>query len=299
MNRIIAVPIDPTVGELIGKKGNENSMTFYNRKIGSDIIVALAPSDMEGKFYALPNLLILSEQIVISTKTIDALFGEVVVAASLLDKMVVFTNDSDITKMLSGIKIKDHKIIPRAELLNSISSYPQTQKEGSVRVEVDRAFNVKGVGTVLLGFVTRGTLKKHDILYTKSAKAVTVRSIQCQDEDVPEARLSARVGIAAKGIDEEDVGKGDLLSIEPIKAFTSVEIEIRQSPIANEQAKAGNQYQIFSGFNSGSCMVESISGPIAKIKLDKEFQLENGDTILLGRVRQPRLFACGIVKKLG
>jgi hypothetical protein len=296
MNRIVAVPIDTELASLIGKRGSETSMLLFNRKVGDDIIIVLAPSDIEGKFYALPNSMILAEQIIISTANIDALFGEIVVAASLLDKRVIFTTESDVSGLVSGIDLPGKLFVERDEIINAINSYPVKQKEGPVKVEVDRSFNVKGTGTVLLGFVTRGTLKKHDILYTRSGKELTVRSIQCQDEDVGEAETGARVGIAAKGIDEDDVRKGDVLSTSKIPLKNSIEIDVRESRLAHEEMKAGNQYQIFSSLDSGSCVIGSISRASIELKLDKEFQLEQNDTVMLGRKKQPRIFASGVVR---
>src|SRR5208283_1303265 len=161
--------------------------------------------------------------------------------------------------------------------------------------EIDRCFNVKGVGTVLLGIVTRGVLKKHDRLL-KPGKEIVVRSIQCQDEDVEEADLGSRVGIAAKGITEEEVRKGDVLSTTLIPGTTSLKAKMRLSKIANEPFQKGTQYGIFTGFNSGSCVIEALEGDIASIRPDKELQLERGDTIMLGRSKSPRLFAAGTVE---
>jgi selenocysteine-specific translation elongation factor len=293
-SRIIAVPIDKELGPLIGKKGSETSINFYNRKVGDDIIVAMAPSDPAGKFYALPNTLILAEQIVIDTMTLDAAFGEVLVASSLLGKKILFTKDGDISRIVAGLALPEHAFVAREELLGAIEAYPSKKNEGTVKVEIDRCFNVKGVGTVLLGVVTRGVLRKHDKLL-KHGKEVVVRSIQCQDEDVESADLGSRVGIAAKGINEEDLHKGDVLSTTQIPERMSVNVTLKVSKVANEQPKAGNQYQIFTGFNSCSGMIEKMEGDSATLKLDKELQLEKGDTIMLGRTKSPRLFASGIV----
>jgi selenocysteine-specific translation elongation factor len=269
-------------------------MSFYNRKVGNDIIVAIAPSDIPGKFYALPNTMILAEQIVIDTLAIDALFGEVLIAASLLEKRIIFTKDSDISKIISGLRLPEHAFVAKEEVLTAIESYPSKKNDGTVKVEVDRCFNVKGVGTVLLGVVTRGVLKKHDKLF-RPGKEVVVRSIQCQDEDVESADLGSRVGIAAKGVTEEDIRKGDVLSTTLIPGRTSITAKMRVSKVANEPLAKGTQYSIFTGFNSGSGMIESLEGDTATIKLDKELQLEKGDTIMLGRNKSPRLFAAGTV----
>jgi selenocysteine-specific translation elongation factor len=294
MNKIISIPIDKELGSLIGKKGNETSMSFYNRKVGNDIIVAIAPSDIPGKFYALPNTMILAEQIVIDTTTIDALFGEIIIAASLLDKKIIFTKDSDISKITASLQLPEHSFVDKPNVVTEIESYQSKKNEGNVKVEVDRCFNVKGVGTVLLGVVTRGVLKKHDKLF-RPGHEVVVRSIQCQDEEVESADLGSRVGIAAKGVSEEDIRKGDVLSTTLIPGRTSLQAKMKVSKVANEPLKAGTQYSIFTGFNSGSGMIEAVEADIVTIKLDKELQLEKGDTIMLGRLKSPRLFAAGTV----
>ena len=295
MNRIIAVPIDRELGPLIGKKGSETSINFYNRKTEDGIIVAIAPSDPAGKFYALPNTLILAEQIVIDTSSIDAFFGEVLIASSLLGKKIIFTKDSEIGAIIKGLSLPDHAFVDRETLLQTIEAHPSGSNEGTVKVEIDRCFNVKGVGTVLLGVVTRGTLKKHDKLL-KPGKEVVVRSIQCQDEEVESAGLGSRVGIAAKGISEEDAGKGDVLSTTLIPGRLALNIKVKVSRAANEHIAMGNQYQIFTGFNSCSCVVEKMDGENMSLKLDKELQLEKGDMVMLGRTKQPRLFAAGRVE---
>jgi len=87
MQHVISVPLDPRLAEFIGKKGSDDSIAFYNRKVDDSTIVALAPSS-EDKFYAAAESMLISSQIVISTAVLDKLFGEVLVAASLLDRHV-------------------------------------------------------------------------------------------------------------------------------------------------------------------------------------------------------------------
>ncbi len=296
MNHLVAMPIDNALAASIGKKGTEGSMIFYNRKVGDGIVTVLAPADLEGKFHALPNSLILAEQIVISTASVDRAFGEAVVAASLLKKRTIFTKDNDVSAIISGTGFEGLSLSDKDGLLDAILSYRNPPSDGPVRVEMDRSFNVKGVGTVLLGIVTRGVLRKHDKLYSMSGKEIIVRSIQCQDEDVNEAGLYARVGIAAKGIDEKDVNKGELLSTARIPGVRSIDAELRESGFAKEQIGNGAQYQLFTGFGSCSCVVSAKEGANATLALDKELQIERGDTVLLGRQKQPRIFASCMVR---
>lgn len=109
------------------------------------------------------------------------------------------------------------------------------------------------------------------------------------------AECGSRVGLAIKGADENDIRKGDILSSAKIPAITEVNVTLTQSALAKEQITEGKQYNIFSGFSSGSCMVVSISGEKATLKIDKMMQIEHGDTIMLGRQNAPRIFAAGKV----
>ena len=60
-----------------------------------------------------------------------------------------------------------------------------------------------------LGTVRRGVVKQHDSLVAyPTAKKATVRSIQVHDDDVPEATVGARVGLALKGIEVTDLERG-------------------------------------------------------------------------------------------
>lgn len=85
-------------------------------------------------------------------------------------------------------------------------------RPGPTRVLVEQAFPVKGVGTVVLGIVKQGSVKRHQSLeiHPRGAKA-TVRSIQVHDEDVDEAGTGHRVGVALRGVEADALSRGDVL----------------------------------------------------------------------------------------
>ncbi|MGD0728948.1 MAG: EF-Tu/IF-2/RF-3 family GTPase [Candidatus Micrarchaeaceae archaeon] len=296
MHTIIAVPFDETLAEFIGKKGSENSITFFNRKLNDDVIVALQPSSIEDKFYALPQSMLLSDQIIVSTKNMDKLFGEVIVACSLLKKRVIFTKDNDIASILSNVKLENHIFNDREELLNSITSYKSNGKnEDKTRIDIDKAFNVKGVGVVALGFVTKGTVKVHDEMLHNSGKKVIIRSIQSQDEDVKTATKGTRVGLALKGIDESDMQKGDVLANTTIKPTKSITVQANQSKFVTEQIETGKVYFIAIGFSYVNATVESIDGNKIKFNFDKLVPVEINDEVIIIRTLVPRIFASGTI----
>jgi selenocysteine-specific translation elongation factor len=297
MNTIVSLPFDPALADFIGKKGSENSITFYNRKLGENVIVALMPSNVEEKFYALPQSMLIADQILVSTKEIDKLFGEVLIACALLNKRTIFTKDTDVSKILTGITLENLTFASESDLLETIVSFKHDDANANVRVDVDKAFAVKGVGTVVLGVVVKGTVKVHDTLYHNSGKTITVRSIQSQDADIKEAAKGTRVGLAIKGLDETEMQKGDVLSANHIKATRVLELSVKTSSFANEPIEVGKMYSMAIGFSYVLATVEKVDGSKVTVKLEKGIPVDVDDAFIMVRTISPRIFAAGKILK--
>jgi selenocysteine-specific translation elongation factor len=83
-------------------------------------------------------------------------------------------------------------------------------------VPIDHFFNVRGIGTVILGVVAGGQIRTHDTLQVlPGKKQVQVRSIQKLDDDAEVAYPGDRVGIALKGIEADELDRGHVLSSDP------------------------------------------------------------------------------------
>jgi selenocysteine-specific translation elongation factor len=90
-------------------------------------------------------------------------------------------------------------------------------RTGPTRVSIDHSFPVKGLGTVCLGIVDQGVVKKHqELRIFPTDKKTQIRSIQVHDNDVDEASSGSRVGLAVKGAEPEDIGRGTILAEEGI-----------------------------------------------------------------------------------
>lgn len=296
MNIIVAVPIDEKLASFIGKKGSNNSITFYNRKSGNDVIVALFPSQEDEKVYALAESLLVSSQVVISTATLDKKFGEALIAASLLKKKMLLSDDNDVSQMLSGAGAVDFTVVAKNGLLEAISANAKSSTDSEpVRIDVDKAFPVKGIGTVVLGVVTRGTLRQHDKLVHTSGKEVLVRSIQSQDEDVRAATAGTRVGVSLKDIGDEEIRKGDLLAAKHVARCSFVRIAYKTSKAAKESIAGGKTYGLALNFSYCECVVKDADAESLGLELRSPFPAELGDEVLLLRKEMPRIFASGRV----
>ncbi|MDE1861013.1 MAG: hypothetical protein KGH72_04850 [Candidatus Micrarchaeota archaeon] len=297
MDYIIAVPLDENLASFIGKKSSEDGIVFYNRKVDNDVIVALGPTNNEDKLYhSMAESMLFANQIIISTQRVDKLLGEAIVAASLLDKRVLLTADNDISALLAGNIIKDFDVCQKDVLFDRILLKKPEPNNGTTRIDLDHGFDVKGVGIVVLGIVTSGTVKVHDALYHSSGKQVTVKSIQSQDVDIESAGTNVRVGLCLKGIESSEIGKGDILYARPFKQTKRLSVKIKQSNLAKEQVFEGSRYLLVSGFSYSNVKVDKVEGGLATLSLERQLSVLEGDSFLLIRDKSPRIFASGTVE---
>ncbi len=297
MNYIVSVPVDENLASFIGKKGSDEGIAFFNRKLGADTIVAVMPVNREDKmYYSMAETMLIAGQIAISTASVDKLLGEVIVAASLLGKHVIILDDNDISKITNNM-FRDAEVCSKADLLDRIVSRKE-QHGGDTRIDIDRAFPVKGIGTVVLGVVTRGTVKVHDIMYHSSGKQLTIKSIQSQDVDVPEAGYGTRVGLAIKGLEYDQIDKGDLFLQSKFQKAKTVATALKVSSFANEKVETGGRYVFVSNFSYAVCKVEQIEKDAATISFEKPLSVLEGDGFMLVKEKSPRIFASGRVNSV-
>jgi selenocysteine-specific translation elongation factor len=297
---VVALPNDSALAGEIGKRGSQNGITFYDRKMGEEAIVVLTPSDVSGKFYAIGEIMSIADIVVISTGSVDSLLGESIIAASMLNKKTIFTKDNDIGSILKSIAPKEYEFADRKEILNRLMEFKRDPSQNSkeLRIDLDKAFPVKGVGTVLLGIVRSGKVKVHDTLHSSGGKEIMVRSIQVHDDDTQEGETGERVGLAVKGVEHTEIEKGDILSKEKKPYITSLSAEIRKNPLLKEIELDNANCTLITGFSVVNCKV-SKKDNLFSIRLEKPSGIWKGDAFILIREKAPRVFAAGTVAELG
>ena len=101
--------------------------------------------------------------------------------------------------------------------------------QGQFHLPVDRVFTMAGHGTVVTGTVRGGELRLDDkLLLMPAGKPVQVRGLQCHGARVSEARRGQRLAINLRGVDLEDVRRGDVLALEGyVTATKQVDVAVR------------------------------------------------------------------------
>ncbi len=294
MNYIVSVLLADEIAQHIGKKGSENGLAYYNGTYKDNRVVALSPSSIEEKFYAVPESMLLADAVVIGTSSIGKLFGELLVAASLAGKKVLLTHDGDASAMLKGVNM-DVDYSDKFEIMEKVAALGKEGGQGPCRVDVDKIFPVTGVGTVALGFVTKGKVAVHDKLVLPSGAEVTVKSIQSNDVDVESADIGTRVGLALKGVKPEGIRKGDLLCAMRVPPASTITARLAKTDIEREELSEGNAYGFVANFSYTNATVVSAGEP-ASLRMERPIPMQEGDAFMLLRKREPRVFARGVVQ---
>jgi len=100
-------------------------------------------------------------------------------------------------------------------------------------VYIDRAFSVKGVGLVVLGFLLSGKISVHDelrLIPGDEGKRAEVRGIQVSDVDKESVGRGIRVGLSLKGVEVKDFDKVSWMDGGSVPVKDTIEMEFRQSP---------------------------------------------------------------------
>jgi len=96
------------------------------------------------------------------------------------------------------------------DALNNLK-VPQKPTNLPLRVPVQDVYTISGVGTVPVGRVETGVMKKNDkIIFQPANVSGEVKSIEMHHEEVPEAYPGDNIGWNVRGVSKKDIRRGDV-----------------------------------------------------------------------------------------
>lgn len=224
----------PGLAPSIGKKGTVTDMTFYEVKEGADSITLIEPSKYPDKLSSLFYSAQMAEFAVLVVDKIDSFLGETIVMLDALHRdrgWLVLRNylqPEQVKPLLAGTCLENYEVreedptAMRIALVEMAKAEVRKAGEGTCgSCPVDSHFNVKGVGTVVLGSVADGYFKVHDKMRVLPLeKEVVLRSIQKHDIDAPDGVKGDHVGLALKGIESDELDRGFVITTDPAVKMT-------------------------------------------------------------------------------
>jgi selenocysteine-specific translation elongation factor len=210
---------DASIAADLGKKGTATDITIYDRKSSDMVATWTVPTMYPDKIQPLMQAINMADFAIINATKLDKFFGEQILAldsVALTKGIILHSYDIDRDKLKALLKktvASNYSFADSIEeLKEEISKLEPPMVQGNTAIPIDHAFDVKGVGTVILGAVKGGYIKVHDnVSLMPAGKTVQVKSIQMHDDPVESASSPARVGLAIKGATAEEISRGDVL----------------------------------------------------------------------------------------
>ncbi|BCU70374.1 translation elongation factor [Stygiolobus caldivivus] len=181
-----------TTAEKLGKKTENN---IYYRKIGDLIRSVLTPQKLLDQAEALS----ISSSFYLVMNQLTSLEGELALLAEASGLKGVVVPPPD--------KETFNKVFKELSIVNMVSDFTELDEPVSDLgyVYIDRAFNVKGVGVVVLGFALTEVRAHDKLIALPMKKEVEVKSIQVLDEDQEGVLPGTRIGFALRNVKLEDI----------------------------------------------------------------------------------------------
>ena len=240
----------------------------------------------------------------------------VLTKADLVSKERLGVVCEEVRAALQTSFLKDAPIVPvsahssfgmpalRTALSRLAEQTPVRSHAGLPRLPLDRAFVMKGFGTVVTGTLQSGSLSVGQTLTIEpGGKPVRVRGLQRQGRSYPEALAGSRVALNLSGIEVGEVWRGDTL----VHASTPQAVDIIDAEITllSDAPEVSHRARVrLHSFTSETIATVSIYGyrtiaaranQIVRLKLAKPIVLIPGDRFVLRRLSPAQTIGGGWV----
>ncbi|HKS59673.1 MAG TPA: EF-Tu/IF-2/RF-3 family GTPase [Thermoplasmata archaeon] len=287
----------PDLGPALGKKGTQSDLTLYNHVRDGHAATVVIPTQYPEKFPPLLQAVAMADRAVFVVPALDRTFAEAAATLDLFDLPVELrrgetVGEAELRRALRSSRLETLPIasIDPPRLREEIEHWTAPARTGSLVVSIDHAFPVRGVGAVALGVVRRGTLETHaKLTLYPDLRAVEVRSIQVHDEDVDSASVGDRVGVALRGVEAEELSRGQALAPEG-SLVTGPRVELgalKRCRYYRGTVSPGSSFQLQIGLQVVPAKVESASAESLVVVADRPLAWSPGDLAHLADLSIP------------
>jgi selenocysteine-specific elongation factor len=158
-----------------------------------------------------------------------------------------------------------------------LAALPAPDVGAPVRLWVDRAFTIRGAGTVVTGTLAAGSVAAGDRLVLGD-REVVVRGVQSLGEPVEWAVATARVALNLRGMAVEELSRGDaLLTPGAFRATDVVDVVLTAVP----EGRLPAEPVVHVGSATVGARLRPLDGAVVRLRLAQPLPLRVGDRLLL------------------
>ena len=163
----------------------------------------------------------------------------------------------------------------RAALGSALDSMPAADPGADVRLWADRAFHVRGAGTIVTGTLPAGTLTVGDVLML-GGQQVRVRGLECLGRSVDRVAGPARVAVQLGGRGPEALGRGSaLVTPEAYDEVTEVDVRL------DRPGRLPDRPLLHVGSTGQAVHARPLGSTHLRLRLGSPLPLRHGDRVVL------------------
>ena len=167
----------------------------------------------------------------------------------------------------------------RAALAEAVSGLEHHALLGATRLYIDRAFTLRGIGTVVTGTLWSGSVGEGDELRAEPAGIdVRVRSVQVHDEPVQRAEAGQRVALALPGVERSALHRGDALA-EPCAYPVGYRLDVELAEL--EPIRDHARVHVHHGTTETPARVVRVGERFAQLRLASPVVAARNDRVVL------------------
>jgi selenocysteine-specific elongation factor len=177
-----------------------------------------------------------------------------------------------------------------AALESLLAGLPTPDREAPVRLWIDRAFPVRGAGTVVTGTLAAGRVATGDRLQL-GGREVGVRGVHSLGQPVERAEATARVALNLRGIAVEELSRGDaLLTPGAFRSTAELDVTLAREP----EDRLPAEVVVHVGSAAVGARLRPLDGVAVRLRLATPLPLRVGDRLLLRDPGARRVFGADV-----
>jgi selenocysteine-specific elongation factor len=193
----------------------------------------------------------------------------------------------------------------RAAIDTELARLPERPPAGEFRMPIDRAFTIKGIGTVVTGSVWSGSVGVGEAVELQPAGTRTrVRELQQYGHDVERTVPATRTAVALHGVSVEEAAPGNwLVSPDSVPPTRTVDLHLRHLPSASAPIRHNQRVRVHHGTRETFGRLRLLDAEelapgaegFAQLRLEEPLVAAVGDRLLIRRYSPMRTIAGAVM----
>ncbi len=164
------------------------------------------------------------------------------------------------------------------------------------RLHIDRAFTIRGAGTVVTGTLWSGAVARGDELVLLPAdRRVRIRSVQVHDQSVARAAAGQRVAINLTNVALANVARGEVLAAPDERVAPTHRLDAALFWEPGAEPEGSGRVQVHHGTREAPARLAWLGGRFWQLRLEQPLVAAAGDRLVIRRIAPPDTLGGGVV----